>query len=106
MWYLRGLEIIGQGIRGLSVLELEDEIVKSPHGLQISWDELVGLLRDAEDVHDLIATGHRTPVALRVDAAAGAYEGCMAVVEVFDSSTYRVGWDPLAASSTTWRRNP
>ena len=94
-WYLRDLELVGDGIRGLTVLELEDEVADSPHGLQVSWDELIGLIRDAEDIHDLVATGHRATTEVSIDSAAGAYPGCVAVIEVFDSSTYRIGWDAI-----------
>lgn len=97
-WYLRDVELVGHGLRGMTVLELEDAVADSHHGLQISWDELVELVRQAEDVHDLVATGHRKPVEATIDPAPGVYPGCVAVVEIFDSSTYRVGWDAEAAA--------
>lgn len=97
-WYLRDVELVGHGLRGMTVLELEDKVTDSPHGLQISWDELVELVRQAEDIHDLVATGHREPVEATIDPAPGVYPGCVAVVEIFDSSTYRVAWNAEAAA--------
>lgn len=98
-WYLRDLELVGNGLRGMSVLDLEDEVSDAPYGLRISWDELIELLAGAQDVHDLVATGHREPVEVSIDLESATYPGCAAVVEVFDSTTYRVGREPDLAAA-------
>ncbi|CAM3415558.1 hypothetical protein [Isoptericola cucumis] len=100
VWYLRELELVGKGIRGLTILELEDEVARSPHGLQVSWDELIELMGTADDIHDLVATGHLAPTEATIDPATGDYSGCPAVVEIFDSGTFRVGWDAEAAAGS------
>ncbi|MEN5074741.1 hypothetical protein ABE437_13045 [Isoptericola cucumis] len=98
VWYLHDVELVGEGVRGLTVLELENEVARSPHGLQVSWEELTDLMRNAEDIHDLVATGHLAPTEVTIDPATGDYPGCVAVVEIFDSGPCRVGWDADAAA--------
>lgn len=98
-WYLRDLEMVGNGLRGMSVLDLEDEVSDARYGLQVSWDELIEMLAAAQDVHDLVVTGHREPTEVSIDLDDATYPGCAAVVEIFDSTTYRVGREPELAAT-------
>ncbi|WP_129787211.1 hypothetical protein [Promicromonospora panici] len=92
VWYLRDLEIVGNGLRGLSVPDLESQVDNSPHGFSITWEELVQLMEDAADIHDLIATAHSFEVAVDLPSLeTSGYSGCAVVIEIFDSGTYKVG---------------
>jgi hypothetical protein len=91
-WYLRDLEIIGNGLRGLSVPDLEGQVDDSLHGFRLTWEELVQLMREAADIHDLVATAHTTEVTADLPSLeASGYSGCTVVIEIFDSGTYKVG---------------
>jgi len=92
VWYLRDLEIVGNGLRGLSVPDLESQVDNTPDGFRLTWEELVKLMGDAADIHDLIATAHPTEVTMDLPSLeTSGYSGCAVVIEIFDSGTYKVG---------------
>lgn len=91
VWRLRDLELVGPGIRGRTVLDLEDEVTASALGVAITWSELIDMLATAEDVRELLVTGHRTQAEADIPLD-HAFTSCVAVIEVLDSTTRRIGW--------------
>ena len=71
--------------------ELRSLVSDSERGLQLSWDELVRLAEDTDDIWDLLLVGYsrqqRPPVRGAFEELAPASE---VIVEVFDSGSLRI----------------
>jgi hypothetical protein len=70
--------------------EVKSLVSSSQQGLELSWDELLRLAEDTNDIWDLLLVGYsrqgRPPVRAGFDELASANE---VVVEVFDSGSLR-----------------
>jgi hypothetical protein len=76
---------------GRNILDLEQEIQRSPKGLLVSWNELVQLARAFFQVFNAVIVGCRDVTAIpELHPEGDLYQSSEIVLEVIDSSLWRV----------------
>ncbi len=86
-WSILELEASGDLGEGKSILDLEATIRESPHGLLISWDDLVVLASKLHQVVWGLIIGSSDPTALKnYPSEMEASRNCDIVIYMFDSS--------------------
>jgi hypothetical protein len=64
-WTILDLEAVGELSDGRNMLDLEDRIAVSPYGLIVSWEWLVALAQDLEQVVNGLIVGVKDPLMTR-----------------------------------------
>lgn len=106
-WHILHLWATGRLEGDRSILEFEKSISSSRSGLEVSWDELVGLAGRFDQVIDAVFVGDESPRPVcRTADDLVLYRKHDLVIEAFDSTYWRVvsRWrEPLDAVEKTYR---
>jgi hypothetical protein len=67
------------------------EVTEKPHGISMSYAELIGFSEKISDIADLLLVGYYNPPIFEKRLVLdGFYEGCAIVIELFDSTKWTI----------------
>ena len=87
-WYIFECDAVGKALNNLPMSELEDLVLNSKYGYQMSWDELLKFSKGIEDINDLIVVSSTSPIEF--DAIETDTEDFLVRLEIDDSTFWEL----------------
>jgi hypothetical protein len=92
IWSIQNLEAVGDPEKlKTDLLEIEEQAKKSPHGLILEWEDLLGLAQSLTDVWEVLIIACRNRELIpNLKHGIDRLDSCEIAIELFDSSYWRV----------------